>query len=108
MSNLDRVVDEMLAASDEARKEAEYRFIEALTFSACDEILRMLDRVIGQEFLALPVWARNLAYRLACLLEPENRDVLRRAAADLRCVGPDWDPIADELEGRARALETKT
>jgi hypothetical protein len=57
--------------------------------------------------LVPPVWLRSLAYRLACLQEPNNPSLLRRAAADLKFVGPDWNDVADELLGRAEALEGK-
>jgi hypothetical protein len=54
-----------------------------------------------------PAWVRNLAYRLACLQEPNNSSLLRKAAADLRFAGPDWDNDADELMRRAQSLEGK-
>ncbi|MFE6806969.1 hypothetical protein ACFVEN_35750 [Streptomyces sp. NPDC057681] len=33
--------------------------------------------------MAMPVWARNLAFRLACLQRPDDPELLREAAADL-------------------------
>ncbi|WP_199247056.1 hypothetical protein [[Phormidium] sp. ETS-05] len=53
----------------------------------------------------MPVWARNLAFRLACLQAPQNHEIRRRAAADLRCFGPDWDDEAERLEREADRLE---
>lgn len=38
-------------------------------------------------------WARNLAYRLACLQRPDDPRLLREAAADLLCFGPDWENV---------------
>jgi hypothetical protein len=88
------------------RSEAEYRFIEQLTFSSAQELLGFLDGALGRDLLLVPVWMRNLAYRLACLQEPDDTALLRRAAADLRFVGPDWNDAADDLVRRAEARET--
>jgi hypothetical protein len=41
----------------------------------------------------------------ACLLEPFNAEIRRRAAADLRSFGPDWDAEADRLEKEAEEIE---
>jgi hypothetical protein len=87
------------------RSEAEYRFIERLTFSSATEIVAFLDEMNARDFLAVPVWLRNLAFRLAYMQEPDNSELLRKAAADLECFGPDWDDIAADLRRRAEALE---
>ncbi|HIK11535.1 MAG TPA: hypothetical protein IGS52_14960 [Oscillatoriaceae cyanobacterium M33_DOE_052] len=93
------------AKSNFNRTEAEYRFIETLTFSNFDEIVAMLDKSLTEDWMAMPVWARNLAFRLACLQAPKNHEIRRRAAADLRCFGPDWDGEAEQLEREAYHLE---
>ncbi len=87
------------------RTEAEYRFIEILTFSGTDEILSFLDEMISNDFLSLPVWLRNLAYRLATLQRPNDAALLRRAASDLECFGPTWDDIAASLRRQAEAID---
>lgn len=88
------------------QNEAEHRFIEALTFSTSPEIVRFLDEMYARDFTALPVWLRNLAFRIACLQEPNNPCLLRKAAADLECFGPDWDDMVTELRNRAKVIET--
>jgi len=85
--------------------EDEHRFIELITFSNSKEILEMLDKVLNDDWIGFPIWARNLSFRLACLLDPANPLLLRRAAADLRCFGPDWDEEANILEKKADDLE---
>ena len=62
--------------------QAEHRFTEALTFASYDEIVGMLDVVLREDYVGFPVWARNLAYRLACLLQRDNPQIRRRAAED--------------------------
>ncbi|MBI1923182.1 hypothetical protein HYR99_02915 [Candidatus Poribacteria bacterium] len=102
MSRLTEAMAEMLKAKDtRERIEAEHRFIEILTFSDFNEIVAMLEVALTNDWLGFPVWARNLAFRLTCLLEPKNAEIRRRAAADLRCFGPDWDEEADRLEREA-------
>lgn len=81
-------------------------FIEAVTFAAPEEILQSLRQVLSDDWMGLPVWARNLAYRLACLQRPDDPGLLREAAADLLSFGPDWDDIAEELKARAARLES--
>lgn len=99
-------IQELTEPSDDVRKaEAEYRFIERLTFSEFGDIVAMMDDVYRDHFLDFPVWARNLAFRLACLLEPQNAEIRRRAAIDLRYFGPDWDMEADRLDAEADELE---
>jgi hypothetical protein len=69
--------------------------------------MEFLETALSRDVLLVPVWIRNLAYRLACLQQPDNPSLLRRAAADLRFVGPDWNNVADELMQRAESLEGK-
>ncbi|WP_418957422.1 hypothetical protein [Streptomyces tritici] len=81
-------------------------FLEQLTFAGADEIVAMLrDQapylVDGQ----MSVWARNLAYRLACLQRPDDPELLRAAGQSLYSHGPDWDDIAEELQRRADQLD---
>lgn len=85
--------------------EAGRDFVEKLTFATADEILTVLREILAEDWMALPPWARNLAYRLACLQRPDDPRLLREAAADLLCFGPDWDAFAEELKGRAAELE---
>lgn len=107
MSLLIETMVEMLTEEDDfKRTEAEHRFIEVLTFSSFNEIVAMLDKVLAENWIGLPVWARNMAFRFACLLAPKNAEIRRRAAADLRCFGPDWDAEAERLEQEADSLET--
>jgi hypothetical protein len=93
------------AADSRAVNEAARDFIEKLTFATADEILAMLRDVLAEDWMALPPWARNLAYRLACLQRPDDPLLLREAAADLLSFGPDWDAFAEDLKKRAAELE---
>ncbi|MEU4472082.1 hypothetical protein [Micromonospora sp. NPDC023888] len=77
-----------------------------MTFASADEIVAMLEVLPEEAWIGLPVWARNLALRLACLQRPEDMELLRVAANDLHAFGPDWDTIAAELHRRAGRLET--
>lgn len=79
-------------------------FIETLTFANVDEIRAMVDKFVINVG-PLPVWARNLAYRLACLQRPDDAALLREASIDLWMHGPDWDEIAAELGRRASAID---
>ncbi|WP_202501874.1 hypothetical protein [Streptomyces sp. SID5785] len=54
--------------------------------------------------MAMPVWARNLAFRLACLQRPDDAALLRGAAADPLSFGPNWDAHAEALKARADRL----
>ncbi|HYH99115.1 hypothetical protein [Hyalangium sp.] len=107
MASLIELFDSIPEEPGLARSEAEYRLVEELTFSSPAAILEFLETALSRDVLLVPVWIRNLAYRLACLQEPDNPSLLRRAAADLRFVGPDWNSIADELTRRAESLEGK-
>jgi hypothetical protein len=53
----------------------------------------------------LPVWVRNLAYRLVLLQRPDDPALMREAAQNLCLHGPDWDDIAADLTRRAEMLE---
>lgn len=92
-------------ADSQQVNEAGRDFIEKLTFATADEILAMLRELLAEDWMALPPWARNLAYRLACLQRPDDPRLLREAAADLLCFGPDWDAFAEDLKRRAAELE---
>ncbi|MEV7522967.1 hypothetical protein [Streptomyces sp. NPDC091371] len=86
----------------------EFYFLEALTFADADEILAMLRELspnLADGFL--PVFVRNLAYRLVLLQRPDEPDLMREAALSLHLYGPSWDDIAEDLERRADALEGK-
>lgn len=96
-----RIVDSQF---DSDMDDADRHFIEQLTFSTFDESVDLLDRVDSSYWTEFPVWARNLAYRLASLLEPENVAIRERAAAGMRAFGPDWDEEADRLEAEAVRL----
>ncbi|MFB8238768.1 hypothetical protein ACFC58_19690 [Kitasatospora purpeofusca] len=112
MSRLEALAEEMIAeisgADVESIRESERRFIEYVTFADVDEIIEMLNVVIDRDWMALPPWARNLSYRLACLQRPDDPQLLREAGADLYNFGPDWDEIAESLERRAEDLERTT
>lgn len=85
--------------SDQARD-----FIEAVTFATADDIVAALREIGDQDPMAVPVWARNLAYRLAVLQRPDDAGLLHEAAMDLYTHGPDWDGIAEEMEQRAERM----
>lgn len=85
----------------------EHYFIEELTFADPDSILTMLHELSPHAVDGfLPVWLRNLAYRLVLLQRPGDPALLREAADSLWLHGPDWDDIAADLRRRADALET--
>jgi hypothetical protein len=79
-------------------------YVEVVTFASADEIVAMLKVMLEEDWMGLSVWARNLAFRLACLQRPEDVDLLRVAATDLHAFGPDWDTIAEDLYRRADRL----
>ncbi|MBQ0977947.1 hypothetical protein [Micromonospora sp. M61] len=71
-------------------------FIEELTFADAESILAMLRELCPHLIDGLlPVWVRNLAYRLVLLQRPDEPALLREAAQNLWMHGPDWDDIAD-------------
>ncbi|GAA5074445.1 hypothetical protein [Streptomyces similanensis] len=81
-------------------------FIEELTFADADSILAMLRELSPHVVDGhLPVWVRNLAYRLVLLQRPDEPTLLREAAENLWLHGPDWDDIAADLKRRADSLE---
>ncbi|MFI5529718.1 hypothetical protein ACIA8O_14380 [Kitasatospora sp. NPDC051853] len=80
-------------------------FIEIVTFTDADEIVAVLEEVLAEDWARMPVWARNLAFRLAVLQRPHDADLLHTAGADLRCWGPTWHHIADEMMRRAGAMK---
>ncbi|MBM9503612.1 hypothetical protein [Actinacidiphila acididurans] len=88
------------------REHHEHYFVEELTFADADTILAMLHELCPYVVDGLlPVWIRNLAYRLALLQRPDDPALLREAAENLWLHGPDWDDIAAELTRRADALD---
>ncbi|AEV84702.1 hypothetical protein ACWT_3679 [Actinoplanes sp. SE50] len=81
-------------------------FIERLTFADAEAIAAMLHELCPNIVDGLlPVWVRNLAYRLLLLQRPDDPALMREAAQSLWVHGPDWDDIAAGLECRATALE---
>ncbi|WP_033343160.1 hypothetical protein [Catenuloplanes japonicus] len=81
-------------------------FVEELTFADADAIVAMLHELSPHLVDGLlPVWIRNLAYRLALLQRPDDPQLLREAAQSLWLYGPEWDGIAAGLEARAAALD---
>lgn len=79
-------------------------FIEVLTFADPESIESVIEEFVVNVG-PLPVWARNLAFRLACLQRPEDAALLRAAGVDLYLHGPDWDAIALGLQRRADELD---
>jgi hypothetical protein len=105
MNPLTRSALEFIDPPDNLEKaDIEHRFVEVLTFSYFDEIVEMLNAIDAEYWTEFPVWARNLAYRLANLLEPKNVAFKERAAIGMRSFGPDWDLEADRLEADAKRL----
>ncbi|WP_059010930.1 hypothetical protein [Streptomyces specialis] len=84
----------------------EHYFIQELTFADPDSILAMLHELSPFQVDGfLPVWVRNLAYRLVLLQRPDEPALMREAAENLWLHGPDWDHIAAELTRQADALD---
>lgn len=107
VGNLNVAARNLTAASQEGDpKDKVYAmrtFVERVTFAPADEILAVLREIAAEDWMAMPPWARNLAFRLACLQCPADVAILREAAADLLSFGPDWDAYAYELQiGRIR------
>jgi hypothetical protein len=86
--------------------EAQMYFIEELTFASEPELRNFVGMLWEDPISMLPVWARNLAYRLLCLQCPNDPDVLESAAADLFAHGPDWDAEAERLKAKAKRLRS--
>lgn len=78
-------------------------FVEWVTFASADEIVEMLDGSLARDWMGLPVWARNLAFQMACLRRPDDGNLWSRAAADLYSFGPDWDAQAEAMARRGAA-----
>jgi hypothetical protein len=88
-------------------KHSDAYFVEELTFAGADAILAMLRELsprLSDGYL--PIWIRNLSYRLLLLQRPDDPALMREAAVSLLLHGPDWDDIATDLQRRADALET--
>ena len=87
-------------------KHSDAYFVEELTFADADAILTML-RELSPHLVDgyLPIWIRNLSYRLLLLQRPGDPALMREAAASLLLHGPDWDDIATDLQRQADALE---
>lgn len=84
----------------------EHYFVEELTFADAETILAMLRELCPNLVDGLlPVWVRNLAYRLVLLQRPNQPALMREAADSLYMHGPDWDNLATELRSQADALE---
>lgn len=100
--------DEYRSASECDRDHRERHFVEQLTFADAESILAML-RELSPHLVDgnLPVWIRNLAYRLVLLQRPDEPLLMREAAASLHLHGPDWDDVAANLRKRADALEAR-
>jgi hypothetical protein len=99
MSKLADLVYQLMSLEDcLAVLAIEARIGEALTFSEYREIIAFLDEIDEKFFTETPVWIRLLAYRLACLLEPNNIEIRQRAIIGIRTFGPDWDSEAEKLE----------
>ena len=98
--------DEYRPTPECGREHQEYYFVEELTFADADAILGML-RELSPHLVDgyLPIWIRNLAYRLVLLQRPGDPALMREAAHSLALHGPDWDDIAADLERRADALD---
>ncbi|MEV8626486.1 hypothetical protein [Streptomyces sp. NPDC051079] len=79
-------------------------FVEAATFENPDVLYRSLQTLLEEDWMALPVWARNLAFRLACLQKPDDAELLKAAAVDLMQFGPDWDEETAALMNRVDFL----
>lgn len=100
------LVDSVGGDGDPGVSDATRDFIEKVTFAEAGDILEVLHELLTEDWMAMPVWARNLAYRLVCLQRPDDPDLLREAAVDLYSFGPDWDGISEALEARAAQVES--
>jgi hypothetical protein len=101
--------DEYRSAPVCEREHREHYFVEELTFADAEAILAMLHELSPHVVDGhLPVWIRNLAYRLVLLQRPDEPALLREAAESLWMHGPDWDGIAADMVKRADALDAGT
>ncbi|MEU6947480.1 hypothetical protein ABZ957_19945 [Streptomyces sp. NPDC046316] len=101
--------DEYRPTPECGQEHREHYFVEELTFAEADTILAMLHELCPNVVDGrLPVWVRNLAYRLVLLQRPDESALLREAAENLWLHGPDWDDIAAGLTQQADALDTRT
>ncbi|MFB4320179.1 hypothetical protein [Actinomadura sp. 21ATH] len=99
--------DEYRSTPECGLEHREHHLVEELTFADADSILAMLRELCPNVVDGhLPVWFRNLAYRLVLLQRPDDPALLREAADSLWMHGPDWDGVATALRERAAALET--
>ncbi len=97
--------DERRPTPECALEHREHCFVEELTFADADAILGMLRELCPHVVDGLlPVWVRNLSYRLVLLQRPDEPTLMREAAENLWLHGPDWDAIAADLTRRADAL----
>jgi hypothetical protein len=100
--------DEYREVPECALEHRTHYFVEELTFAAPDDILAMLRTLCPHGVDGrLPVWVRNLAYRLVLLQRPDEPALLREAAGSLWMHGPDWDEIANGMRRRAAFLEAE-
>ncbi|MFD3456190.1 hypothetical protein ACFWVC_28935 [Streptomyces sp. NPDC058691] len=98
--------DEYRPTRDCVLDHREHHFVEELTFADAESIIAMLHDLSPHVVDGLlPVWIRNLAYRLALLQRPDDPALLREAADSLYLHGPEWDDIAADLRRRAEALD---
>ncbi|CAL9616522.1 hypothetical protein SUDANB120_05765 [Streptomyces sp. enrichment culture] len=98
--------DEYRPTPECSREHREHYFVEQLTFAGADAILAMLRELCPQCTDGnLPVWIRNLSYRLVLLQRPDEPELMREAAMVLQVFGPDWDDVAADLVEQADALE---
>ncbi|MDQ0685349.1 hypothetical protein QFZ56_004312 [Streptomyces achromogenes] len=88
--------------------EATRDFVEKLTFATADEIQAMLRDVLAEDWTALPPWARNLAYRPACLARPRRpttaprggRGFMQGGHRDRHWNEPQWNRESGPLRSR--------
>jgi hypothetical protein len=100
--------DEYRSKPECDREHREHYFVDELTFADADVILAMLRELCPNVVDGyLPVWIRNLAYRLVLLQRPDEPSLMREAADSLYMHGPDWDDIATDLRCQADALDRR-
>lgn len=84
--------------SDAEVNETRDQLIELITFGSSHELLAMLSAVRYELFGAFPLWASALAYRLLCLMNPDDRPLREAATSFLRCFAPEYEELADRIE----------